>query len=79
MPKKINYIDTERNNLSLSSPVRNKENFHRVCASDILEDAKFSNVNQLFDDVVKGLLELIESSETTSTVSISLEWEHGFS
>lgn len=47
-------------------------NFHRVYASDILEGAEFSNVNQLFDDLVKGLLQLIESSETTSTVSISL-------
>jgi len=43
---------------------------HRVCVSDIFDDAEFSSVNGLFDEVVRGLLQLIESSETALTVGI---------
>ena len=54
-------------------------NFHCVCVSDIFEDSEFSTVNQLFDDIVRGLLQLIESSETTTTVSSSVGCEHSLS
>jgi len=47
-----------------------KTDLHRVCFSDIFDDAEFSSVNGLFDEVVRGLLQLIESSETALTVSI---------
>ena len=46
------------------------KNLHRVCVSDIFDDTELSSVNGLFDEVVRELLQLIESSQTALTVSI---------